>query len=248
MTHLSVNVNKVALVRNQRQYGHPDVLRASRAAIDGGAYGITVHPRPDARHVRVEDVLALAATLRAEYGDAIEFNVEGYPSPDFIGLINRVRPTQTTLVPDRPEVVTSDKGWDIMANETLLRPVIEELRGLGGRVALFVEPQPEDVEAAAAVGADRIELYAEHYARAFGGPEERAVLGRYARAAGTANHRGLGVNAGHDLTLANLPTFRRAVSNLLEVSIGHFLIGDALEMGLTAAVGAYVTALRPEAA
>ena len=248
MTNLSVNVNKVALLRNQRGAGHPDVLRAARTAIEAGAQGITVHPRPDERHVRSDDVLALAAMLRDDFAGRIEFNVEGYPSPEFIDLIRRVHPTQTTLVPDPPDVVTSDKGWDIPANAALLGRVIPELHEIGTRVALFMEPEAETLSAVTDVGAERIELYTFEYAHAFGTVCQRDVLGRFVSAAARARDLGLGTNAGHDLNLKNLGPFRRAIPWLLEVSIGHFLITDALTMGLEGAVGAYLAALRCEAA
>lgn len=248
MTKLSVNVNKVALLRNQRGGDHPDVIRAARMAIDAGAQGITVHPRPDGRHIRYDDVDALAGMLGEEFDDRVEFNVEGYPSSEFIELIRRTRPTQTTLVPDPPEVVTSDKGWDIRANASMLGHVTEALHELGTRVVLFVEPEGASVRAARDVGADRVELFTSHYCQAYGTAQERAVLRRYVQAASVAQEIGVGTNAGHDLNLDNLPKFRRAIPWLLEVSIGHFLVSDALSIGLERAVQAYLAALRPAAA
>ena len=245
---LSVNLNKIALVRNQRRDSHPDILRAAEQAVEAGARGITVHPRPDERHIRANDVQRLASFLSARYGDRIEINIEGYPATDFLSLVHSVRPHQTTLVPDSPDVLTSDQGWDIAAHQSFLRQVISDLKGIGTRVALFLEPDPDSVSAAAAVGADRIELYTEHFARAWGSERERAGLARYAAAARAAAYCGLGVNAGHDLNLDNLPAFAAAVPNLLEVSIGHFLVSDALEMGLESSVRAYLAALSPQAA
>lgn len=248
MTNLSVNVNKVALVRNQRDAGYPDVRRAARMAVQAGAQGITVHPRPDGRHIRHDDVTALAAMLRDEFAGRVEFNVEGYPSSDFLELVRLIRPTQTTLVPDPPEVRTSDSGWDIRSDAAMLGSVIEALHDVGTRVALFIEPDAASVRGSARVGAHRIELYTAHYARSFGTDQEKAVLGRYVAAAALAKDIGLGTNAGHDLNLENLATFRRAIPWLLEVSIGHFLWTDALSMGLTSSVQAYLAALRPAAA
>ncbi len=245
---LSVNLNKIALLRNQRSDSHPDILRAAAAAIAAGARGITVHPRPDERHIRADDVPRLADFLTRHYGNRIELNVEGYPAADFLSLVHSVRPHQTTLVPDSPNVLTSDQGWDIAAHEALLRKVIADLQGIGSRVALFVEPDADSVTAVADVGADRIELYTEHYARAWGSEQQGTVLARYAEAARAAAANGLGVNAGHDLNLDNLPAFAAAVPNLLEVSIGHFLVSDALSLGLEESVRAYLAALLPQAA
>ena len=248
MTNLSVNVNKVALLRNQRDTGYPDVRRAARMAVQAGAQGITVHPRPNGRHIRHHDVTALAAMLRDEFAGRVEFNVEGYPSSDFLELIRLIRPTQTTLVPDPPEVRTTDSGWDIRSDAAMLGSVIDALHDVGTRAVLFIEPDAASVRGSARVGADRIELYTAHYARSFGTDQERAVLGRYVAAAALAKDIGLGTNAGHDLNLENLTTFRRAIPWLLEVSIGHFLWTDALSMGLTSSVQAYLAALRPAAA
>ena len=248
MTSLSVNMNKVALVRNQRDAGYPDVRRAAQVAIQAGVQGITVHPRPDGRHIRYDDVTALATMLRDEFAGRVEFNVEGYPSPEFLELVRLIRPTQTTLVPDPPEVRTSDSGWDLRSDAAMLGSTIEALHDVGTRVALFIEPDAASVRGSARVGADRIELYTAHYARSFGTDQERAILGRYVAAAALAKDIGLGANAGHDLNLENLATFRRSIPWLLEVSIGHFLWTDALSMGLTSSVQAYLAALRPAAA
>ena len=243
MTKLSVNLNKVALLRNQRDLELPSVGRAAHTCIDAGAHGITAHRRPDGRHIRPADVVALAAITRER---GVEFNVEGYPSPDFLALVRRVRPDQCTLVPDAPDQRTSDHGWRVSANAALLRGVVSELCGLGVRVSLFVDADetPADTMAEVrATGAHRVELYTEPYARAFGTEQEAAVLGRYVRAARAAEQCGLGVNAGHDLNLRNLPTLKARIPSLREVSIGHALIADALDVGLAAAVRAYLAAL-----
>ena len=239
MTRLSVNLNKVALLRNARTLGIPSVTRAARIALEAGAHGITVHPRPDARHVRAADVHDLAQLLRAR--PAVEFNIEGNPfEPPLLELVRAVRPQQCTLVPDDPGASTSDHGWSLAENAARLRPVISELKKLGVRVSLFMDPLPDAMAAAAATGADRVELYTEPYARAFGGPDEAGVLARYTSAARSAHAAGLGVNAGHDLNRDNLPRFLAAVPDVAEVSIGHALIADALELGLAETVADYL--------
>ncbi len=240
MIRLSVNVNKVATLRNARGGAVPDVVRAAATCIAAGCHGITVHPRPDGRHIRRADVLALAASLPA----GVEFNVEGYPAPEWIALVEEVRPAQATLVPDPPGVLTSNAGWRFATvDRRWLGGVVERLRAAGCRVSLFVDPLGDEVAGAAAVGADRIELYTEGYARAFATGEREAALEPYAAAARRAEELGLGVNAGHDLDLTNLARFAERVPGLLEVSIGHALISDALWMGLEAAVKAYLAAL-----
>lgn len=239
MTRLSVNLNKVALLRNARTLGIPSVTRAAGIALDAGAHGITVHPRPDARHIRAADVNDLAQLLRAR--PAIEFNIEGNPfEPPLLGLVRSVRPQQCTLVPDDPGASTSDHGWNLTQDAMRLRPVIAELKKLGVRVSLFMDPLPDAMHAVAAVGADRVELYTEPYARVFGGADEAGMLARYASAARNAHAAGLGVNAGHDLNRDNLPRFLAAVPDVAEVSIGHALIADALELGLAATVADYL--------
>jgi pyridoxine 5-phosphate synthase len=247
-TKLSVNLNKVALLRNQRDVGYPSVLEAARLVVGAGAHGITVHPRPDERHVRKSDVRELAALFAAEFPPGIEFNIEGYPSPDFVRLIAEVRPDQVTLVPDAPDQRTSDHGWDLVRDGDRLVPLIGELKGSGARVSLFLDPEPALVARAREIGADRIELYTEPYARAFatgrGGAEAGAVLARYVAAARAAAQVGLGVNAGHDLNLDNLPAFCQAIPELAEVSIGHAITADALRLGFPAAVEAYLRAIR----
>jgi pyridoxine 5-phosphate synthase len=241
---LSVNLNKVALLRNQRDVGYPSVLQAARLVVGAGAHGITVHPRPDERHVRRSDVTELAALIAAEFAPAIELNVEGYPSPEFAALIAEVRPDQVTLVPDAPGQRTSDHGWDLVRDGERLVPRVRELKASGARVSLFLDPDPALVPRARDVGADRIELYTEPYARAFAGAEAGAVLARYVAAAKAAAEAGLGVNAGHDLNLDNLPAFCQAIPELAEVSIGHAITADALRIGFPAAVEAYRRAIR----
>jgi pyridoxine 5-phosphate synthase len=239
---LSVNLNKVALLRNQRDIGYPSVLDAARMVVAAGAHGITVHPRPDERHIRRSDVRELAALIGEELEGAVEYNIEGYPSPDFVALVAEVRPDQVTLVPDAPDQATSDHGWDLPADGERLAPLIAELKASGARVSLFMDPEPRAMERAAVVGADRIELYTGPYAHAFGTPGGEALLRRYAQAAGAAAGAGLGVNAGHDLNLDNLPPFCNAIPELAEVSIGHAITADALRIGFPAAVEAYLRA------
>jgi pyridoxine 5-phosphate synthase len=221
--------------------GIPSVVRAARIALTAGAHGITVHPRPDGRHVREQDVRGLAALLRESRG--AEFNIEGNPFHGLLEFVRDVRPAQCTLVPDETGAFTSDHGWDLERDAERLVPVVAELRGLGVRVSLFMDPVPAAMAAAARLGADRVELYTEPYARAFGGPEQRATLARYVESARAAQAQGLGVNAGHDLNLANLTPFLDAVPKVLEVSIGHALIADALEFGLGEAVRRYLEAI-----
>jgi pyridoxine 5-phosphate synthase len=244
MVKLSVNLNKVALLRNSRSLGIPSVTRAARLCIDAGAQGITVHPRPDQRHIRPSDVYDLAELLAGEKG--IEFNIEGNPFPEFMELVERVRPTQCTLVPDSPDVFTSDHGWNLRQDGTALALRIGELRRLGIRVSLFMDANPEDMELARAAGADRVELYTEPWAAAFETPSRDSVLARFAAASSTAQSAGLGVNAGHDLNLQNLGLFC-SIPGILEVSIGHALTADALEMGFPAAVRAYLDVIRANA-
>ena len=247
MTKLSVNVNKIALLRNQREVGVPSVVGLSRVALEAGAHGITVHPRPDARHITPSDVDELSELLASpEWADR-EYNIEGNPL-DFGGghlmpILRRVRPTQATLVPDDPAQNTSDHGWDVGAHLGTLKPIVQELKELGCRVSLFLDPDPEMARRAAETGADRIELYTESYAQAFeqGGDTLKQSLDAFRATAQAAESVGLGVNAGHDLSLDNLPGFC-AIPNVLEVSIGHALIADALSMGMTGAVKAYLRA------
>jgi len=243
MTQLSVNLNKVALLRNTRTHGIPSVTRAGRAVIESGAYGITVHPRHDQRHITPGDVDDLAELLK-EHPD-IEYNIEGNPFHEVMDIIRRVRPTQATLVPDDPDAFTSDHGWDVQANARRLVPVIKELKDLGCRVSLFMDPDLDQIERIPEIGADRIELYTEPYAVAHEKGEDtlQPVLSKFVAAAKKAHEIGLGVNAGHDLNLDNLATFCGTVPNVLEVSIGHALVADALDMGLKLAVKAYLETL-----
>jgi pyridoxine 5-phosphate synthase len=241
MTMLSVNLNKVALLRNARVGSAPSVTEAAELCLAVGAGGITVHPRPDQRHARPHDVSDLAALIRSSPG--CELNVEGNPIPEFLDLVRQTRPAQCTLVPDAPHVLTSDHGWDLAADGEWLRPLISELQALGIRVSLFMETDTTQIGLAAAIGADRVELYTEPYARAYGTCAEALQLQLFARAAHCARQVGLGVNAGHDLSLENLGAFCAAVPQLLEVSIGHALISSALEMGLGNAVRSYLRVL-----
>ena len=242
MTLLSANLNKVALLRNTRTIGIPNVVHAARLVLGAGAHGITVHPRPDGRHVRAHDLRELAAVLREWPG--AEFNIEGNPFHGLLEFVRDVHPAQCTLVPDETGAFTSDHGWDLPADHARLKPVVAELKSLGVRVSLFMDPLPEAMAAARDLGADRVELYTEPYARAFGAVGQEVVLRRYTEAARAAQRAGLGVNAGHDLNLHNLPGFLRAVPDVLEVSIGHALISDALELGLAEAVRRYRETIR----
>ena len=238
MTSLSANLNKVALLRNTRTIGIPNVVHCARVALGAGAHGITVHPRPDGRHVRANDVRDLAGVVREHRG--AEFNIEGNPFHGLLEFVREVRPAQCTLVPDETGAFTSDHGWDLGRDAARLNPVIAELKTLGVRVSLFMDPVASAMAAAAKLGADRVELYTEPYARAFGTAEQPAVLQRYAESARAAQGAGMGVNAGHDLNLDNLPAFLAAVPRVLEVSIGHALIADALDLGLGEAVRRYL--------
>lgn len=237
MVKLSVNLNKIATLRNARGGDRPNVVQAARTCIAAGCHGITVHPRPDERHIRRQDVFDLAAML------TVEFNIEGYPSPEFLALVCQVRPAQCTLVPDPPDVLTSNAGWNLRGEVAWLGDVLKRLHDHGVRVSLFLEPDAEQVRRARDLGADRIELYTEHYARMFHTSERDRVFDNYYQAAVVAQEVGLGLNAGHDLDLDNLPFFAQRTPGLLEVSIGHALIADALEMGLRQSVRAYLRAL-----
>jgi pyridoxine 5-phosphate synthase len=245
-TNLSVNLNKVALVRNTRHLGIPSVTRAATLCLQAGAAGITVHPRPDARHIRAQDVLDLAALLQA-WPDR-EFNVEGNPFHNLMDCVRDLRGRglpvhQVTFVPDSEGQFTSDHGWVFPADAARLRPLIADAHALGLRVSLFMDAEPDAMAAAKAVGADRVELYTEPYAAAWGSAEQGAQLARFAAAAQAALDVGLGVNAGHDLNLQNLAAFAQQVPGLQEVSIGHALIADALELGYAATVNAYLSCL-----
>jgi pyridoxine 5-phosphate synthase len=254
-TALSVNVNKVALLRNARHLGIPDVVHAARLCLQAGADGITVHPRPDERHIRAHDVQDIADMLR-DWPQA-EYNIEGNPFHNLLGFVRDLArqgraPQQATFVPDSEGQFTSDHGWDLLtqgsADGDRLRPLIAECHALGVRVSLFMDPLPEAMAQVRAIGADRVELYTEPYAAAHGGPDQAAQLARFAAAAAAAQAQGLGVNAGHDLNRDNLADFLRAVPGVLEVSIGHALVADALELGLPATVQAYLRCIRQASA
>lgn len=247
MIRLSVNVNKVATLRNSRGGKEPSVLEAVRVVVEQGAPGVTVHPRADERHITGRDVRDIAAFL-APWRGRVEYNIEGDPRPELLALVHEVRPDQCTLVPVRPGEITSQAGWPPDAPREALSRVVRELRDAGIRVSLFVDPDPAAVALAADLGADRVELYTEPFARAFlDGPAAAAAsLAAYTRAAEAAHARGLGVNAGHDLDLANLTLFRH-LPHLDEVSIGHALMSHALFVGLAASVRAYLAAVRTDA-
>lgn len=232
MTYLSVNINKIATLRNARGENNPDVTQVALDCERFGAHGITVHPRPDERHIRRSDVFDLRPKL------STEFNIEGYPSPDFIKLVLQTRPAQVTLVPDAPEQITSSSGWDVEANFDFLCDVVESFHSADIRVSIFVAPDRDTILAAARTGADRVELYTKPYAEAYAADREAAVA-PYVEASRTAHNAGLGVNAGHDLSLINLEYFYRSLPYLNEVSIGHALICDALYLGLEETIRRY---------
>ncbi len=238
-TALSVNLNKVALVRNTRPLGIPSVLRAAEQCLQAGAQGITVHPRPDQRHIRPHDVRELSALLCKDW-PGVEFNIEGNPFHNLMDFVRELKPHQATFVPDSETQSTSDHGWTFPQDAERLRPVVAEARALGVRVSLFMDPDPGMMAAAKAVGADRIELYTEAYAASRGTSKANAVLQGYVEAARAAQAAGLEVNAGHDLSLGNLTEFLRAVHGVREVSIGHAFVADALELGYTAATREYL--------
>ena len=240
-TALSVNVNKVALLRNSRHLDIPSPLTAARLCLQAGAAGITIHPRPDQRHIRTQDAHDIAELMKQWPGR--EFNIEGNPFHNLMDLVRQLRPHQCTLVPDSQDQFTSDHGWSLPQDAQRLQPVIDELHALGVRVSLFMDPLPQAMAAARALGADRVELYTECYARAWGRPEQAQVLQAYVQTASAALAAGLGVNAGHDLNRDNLGAFLRAVPGVQEVSIGHALIADALELGYAATVRAYLAVM-----
>lgn len=243
VTALSVNLNKVALLRNQRMLTIPSVVKAARFCLQAGAQGITVHPRPDQRHIRTHDVHELAALLRNEWPNA-EYNIEGNPFHNLMELVRELRPQQATFVPDAVGQATSDHGWDLEASGAQLKPLIAECQALGVRVSLFMDPVPAVMAGAAALGAERVELYTEAYARAHGTDAQTAVTARYTAAGAAARAAGLQVNAGHDLNRDNLTDFLRAVPGVFEVSIGHALIADALELGLSETVRDYLRCIQ----
>lgn len=237
MTKLSVNVNKIATLRNARGGNTPDLIQAAKDIESYGADGITVHPRPDERHIRYADVHELKKVVKTE------FNVEGYPNQKFMDLVLTVKPDQVTLVPDPPGALTSNAGWNTVENEKLLTPVIQKLKNEGIRTSIFIETNSEMIKAAVQTGTDRIELYTESYADGFTSDKEKAVK-PFTESCKLATELGLGINAGHDLNLENLRFFAVQCPNLLEVSIGHALISDALYLGLENAVTMYKRELR----
>lgn len=236
MTNLSVNINKVATIRNARGGNMPDVLKFAQDAEAFGAQGITVHPRPDERHIRYSDVYGLKPLIRTE------FNIEGYPCDKFIDLVLKIRPTQVTLVPDAPDAITSNAGWDVKTNHAFLQDLVERFTSHGIRTSIFVGTELENIEWAAKTGTDRIELYTEPYASLY--PKDRdAAVAPFVEAAHFAKNLGLGVNAGHDLSLENLAFFSKNIPFLDEVSIGHALICDALYLGLEETIKQYKACL-----
>ena len=236
MTRLSVNINKIATLRNARGGNVPDVVKSAIDCERFGAQGITVHPRPDERHIRYQDVLDLRPVVKTE------FNIEGYPNKEFLDLVTSVKPEQVTLVPDPPGVLTSNAGWDTIKNEAFLTEVIAEFKRSGVRVSVFIETDAGMIENAAKTGADRVELYTESFAHDFPAGKEKAIK-PFVDAALVANKAGLGLNAGHDLSLENLRYFAEQIPGLLEVSIGHALISDALYLGLENTIQMYLRQL-----
>ena len=243
MPRLSVNLNKIALLRNSRRTGVPDVVRFGRIAHDAGADGLTAHPRPDERHIRRTDVFALAELMRP-WRPGFELNLEGYPDRRFLDLVADIRPEQCTLVPDAPEAFTSEEGWKLdAAQHRLVDAALNELKPLGCRVILFVDPDPSVIDRVPATGADGLEIYTGTYAAAFRAGSAATELQACAATAARAAGHGLVVNAGHDLNLKNLPDLVKAIPFLAEASIGHELTADALEMGWAVAVAGYKAAL-----
>ncbi|MBS0290675.1 MAG: pyridoxine 5'-phosphate synthase [Proteobacteria bacterium] len=241
MTKLSVNVNKLATLRNARGKNNPDVLEQTLAIINYGAHGITVHPRPDGRHIRHEDVYAIANSIN------VEFNIEGYPDKAFLTLVKEIRPAQCTLVPDPPEVLTSNAGWSIRDNYQFLRDIVTELHDSDIRTSLFIDPMsisPVDLSLLSETQTDRVELYTEAYAESFGTNNALPILKQFQQVATVVNQMGIALNAGHDLNLQNLNPFLRAIPNIQEVSIGHALICDALNFGLKETITKYLNCLK----
>jgi pyridoxine 5-phosphate synthase len=237
MTKLSVNINKVALIRNSRGGNLPNLVQVAKDCEAYGAQGITVHPRPDQRHIRYDDIPQLKEVVKTE------FNIEGNPTFDFMALVLENKPHQATLVPDDPNALTSDKGWDTIANAFFLKEIVSELKGAGIRVSLFVNAEERFVEGAKAVGADRVEFYTGEFSQEFSKNKEE-VIQAHRRCAILANQIGLGINAGHDLNLENLRFYKENVPGLLEVSIGHALISDALYYGFGNTIQMYLRQLR----
>jgi pyridoxine 5-phosphate synthase len=232
LTRLSVNINKIATLRNARGGNLPDLVKSAVHCEQFGADGITVHPRPDQRHIRYDDVYRLKEVVKTE------FNVEGYPSADFLKLVEDIRPHQVTLVPDAPDAITSNAGWNTINHKDLLKDIVNRLHGSGIRVSIFIEANEQMIEAAPATGTDRIELYTESYAKNYPSDPAKAISS-FVNAAKKANALNLGINAGHDLNLQNLAYFNKLIPRLLEVSIGHALISDALYLGLENTIQMY---------
>ena len=237
MTKLSVNINKVATLRNARGGNNPDVVRVALDCEQFGAQGITVHPRPDERHIRHQDVFDLRPLLTTE------FNIEGYPSDDFCELVIKAKPTQVTLVPDAPSQLTSNHGWDTKANAELLRPIVERFKEHGIRVSIFIDANKEMAQCAKAIGADRVELYTQPYAANYARNREEAIA-PFVETARFCREIGIGLNAGHDLSLQNLAYFHKCIPWVDEVSIGHALICDALYLGLKSTIQQYLNCLK----
>jgi pyridoxine 5-phosphate synthase len=236
MTRLSVNINKIATLRNARGANNPDVLKVAQDCERFGAQGITVHPRPDERHIRWSDAIELKRIVTTEY------NIEGYPDERFLRLIREVKPAQATLVPDKPNAITSNAGWDTLSHQSLLTEVVSEIKKVGVRVSVFVDPSTKMVEGGKKIGSDRIELYTEPYAAHYHQNREAAIK-PYIEAAKVAHELGLGINAGHDLDLHNLKFLKQSLTQLDEVSIGHALICDALYLGLENTIQLYLREL-----
>jgi pyridoxine 5-phosphate synthase len=241
-TQLSVNINAIAMLRNRRDLPWPSLVHLGRIALESGAHGLTVHPRPDQRHVRFSDLPDIRALIDEEFPGA-EFNIEGYPTEEFLALVESARPEQVTLVPDDPSQPTSDHGWDFAADAALLKDVVARLKAGGARVSLFADALPETMTAAADTGCDRIELYTGPYGGTFDDAvAAEAEVERLGTTADAASSVGLGVNAGHDLTVANLPALVHRIPALAEVSIGHGLTADALEYGMAETVRRFLRA------
>jgi pyridoxine 5-phosphate synthase len=243
---LSVNLNAIAMLRNRRDLPWPSVTGMGRIALQAGAHGLTVHPRPDQRHIRFTDLPEIRALIDDEFPKA-EFNIEGYPTGDFLALVEAIEPEQVTLVPDDPEQPTSDHGWDFVANRDMLKAIVARLKRAGARLSLFCDPDAsaEQIEAAKATGADRVELYTGPYGGCYDDSAKTAnELEKLGKTAGLARAAGLGVNAGHDLTVANLPALARRIPDLAEVSIGHGLTADALEYGMAETARRFIKACR----
>ncbi|MCV6631752.1 MAG: pyridoxine 5'-phosphate synthase [Flavobacteriaceae bacterium] len=237
MTKLSVNINKIATLRNARGGNVPDLLKVAKDIESFGGQGITVHPRPDERHIRYQDARNLAPIIQTE------FNIEGNPVSQFVDLVLEVKPTQVTLVPDAPDAITSNAGWDTITHQDYLRDIIATFKGAGIRTSIFLDPDPRYIESAASTGTDRIELYTEAYAAGYANGDEKCIKPFYDTAV-AAHQAGLGINAGHDLNLENIAFFKQEIPNLLEVSIGHALISESLYLGLENVVSMYLRKLQ----